>query len=160
MNRVSTTLGRALFAVLALAVGGQLAALPWYRLLINDTNSIDGTLYLWEKNALPNKGELAVLKWKGGAGYAPNTLMFKWIKGVSGDDVQTEAQTVKINGVPVAEALSVSAKGTPMLLIQAQTIPSDFFFVANSVPNSFDSRYAAFGLVSKDAIVGRAHKVF
>jgi conjugal transfer pilin signal peptidase TrbI len=160
MKPMSSRLGWISTAVLALVVCVQLAALPWFRLFINETNSIDGTLYVWEKNVLPNKGELVVLQWKGGAGYATNTLMFKSIRGVSGDAIETLEQTVNINGVPVAQALLVSATGTPLKTIQAQTIPPGFFFVTNPARNSFDSRYDAFGLVSKDAIVGRAHKVF
>lgn len=145
---------------LALAVCIQLAAMPWYRLFINETNSVDGTLYVWEKNVVPKKGELAVLRWKGGAGYAQDTLMFKSIHGVTGDFIETREGTVSINGQAVARVLSLSPSGTPIHPIQTQTIPGDHFFVSNPAANSFDSRYEAFGLVSKQDIVGRAHKVF
>jgi conjugal transfer pilin signal peptidase TrbI len=152
--------GKVCGGLMLAAIAAQVIAMPWYRLFENPTHSISGTIFVWEKNVIPKKGELAVLKWKGGSGYAPDTLMFKSIIGVPGDVITVENTRVFINGALVAEALPSAPSGKPTPTIPAQTIPLNHFFLKNPAPDSFDSRYEAFGLVATSAIVGKAHKVF
>jgi type IV secretory pathway protease TraF len=145
---------------LAAVIAVQVVAWPKYQLIVNETNSIEGTVFVWEKNQRLEKGQIAILKWKGGAGYETNSLMLKTIVGTPGDSIESIGRQVRVNGVHVADALSHSPSGKPLEVIESQIIPHHAFLAVNPSSNSFDGRYRVFGLLDENVIVGRAHKVF
>jgi conjugative transfer signal peptidase TraF len=160
MHGVFRVLRNTFAALLVVGIVGQLAAYRWYQLYLNETDSVPGRLFLVRKAVDVSKGDTIVMSWRGGGGYPAGTKMLKVIEGVEGEAVNVVGQEVYVADRFIGEALAVSPRGTQIKPIASQIIPAHHLFLKNPSQTSFDSRYAAFGLVSKDSVVGRAHRVF
>jgi conjugal transfer pilin signal peptidase TrbI len=134
---------------------------PYYRLSINLTDSVPFRVFIVDvSKRAPKVGEYVVFKWRGGAGYERGTQFVKRVEGVVDQNISVVGRAVLIDNKPVAHALERSPRGTLLEPIPAQRIASDTFYMSSDGKNAFDSRYAAFGLIHQNDIVGAAWPVF
>lgn len=77
----------------------------------------------------------------------------KQVVGIPGDLIRIEDGVIYISDKVYGKILTHSRSGSPMTPINEGLIPEGYFFVYATHPQSFDSRYAEFGLVSLDQLV-------
>lgn len=85
---------------------------------------------------------------------------FKIVRGLPGDAVTVRGRVVAINGVTVGLAKTHGYDRRPLAPIAPTVIPPGYFYVQGTSPDSFDSRYAASGLVRTDQVIGHAVPLF
>lgn len=128
-----------------------------YQLAVNMTESLPGSVFLIDKShKRAVKGELVAFTWKNAPPIPEGITVIKRVAGVTGDSVKVENRHVLINGLFVGRAKETSRTGEPLVAIDEGLIPQDYFFATGDHPDSFDSRYKRPGLISTDAIKGRA----
>ena len=71
-----------------------------------------------------------------------------------------QGRVVAINGVPVGVAKTHAHDRRPLAPIAPTVIPPGYFYAQGTSSDSFDSRYAASGLVRADQVIGRAVPLF
>lgn len=86
--------------------------------------------------------------------------LFKQIVGLPGDQITIHNQHVFINGQDYGYVYDSSPSGLSLSPISEGVIPEDFVFVYATHPQSFDSRYAEFGLVAKEQLKERLWPIF
>lgn len=86
--------------------------------------------------------------------------LLKQIVGLPGDQILIRDQHVFINDTDYGYIHQVSPSGLVLSAISEGIIPEDFFFVHATHPQSFDSRYAEFGLVEKMQLKERLWPIF
>lgn len=80
----------------------------------------------------------------------------KIIAGLPGDAITVnESGEVRVAGRLIGKALAVSPSGKSFTPVAEGVIPEGYAFMAASHPNSFDSRYASFGLIPLNSIRAR-----
>lgn len=89
-----------------------------------------------------------------------NQPLFKQVSGVPGDEVAVAGRHIYVNGRYVGTAKPRTFDGWPLAPIAPTVIPEGYYFVSGSSPDSFDSRYAASGLVRADQIISRVEPWF
>jgi signal peptidase I len=109
----------------------------------------------------PARGEVILFSHKLGD---TNSLLFKRVIGVGGDEVSGKSGSIVVNGSrsPYAQAQPVcgSPIKAPTALeelprFDAVKVPPGYFFViGDNLLNSFDSRFPQFGLVSSEELRG------
>lgn len=128
-----------------------------YQLAVNMTESLSGSVFLIDKShKRAVKGELVAFTWKNATPIPDGITVIKRVAGVSGDTVSVQNRNVLINGISIGRAKETARTGEPLKVIGDCVIPKDHFFAAGDHPDSFDSRYLRPGLISTDAIKGRA----
>jgi conjugal transfer pilin signal peptidase TrbI len=80
---------------------------------------------------------------------------FKVIRGLPGDAVTVSGRNVFVGSDFIGRAKTATFDGRPLDPIAPTIIPQGFLFVQGASPDSFDSRYAASGLVRQDQLLGR-----
>jgi len=80
---------------------------------------------------------------------------FKIVRGLPGDAVTVSGRDVFVGGEFVGRAKDRAFDGRPLAPIASVVIPPGFLFVQGLGADSFDSRYAASGLVRHDQLLGR-----
>jgi conjugal transfer pilin signal peptidase TrbI len=105
------------------------------------------------------RGEFVLFRFEGSAALDYPGLarqpFFKMVRGLPGDKITVENRRVFINGELVGVAKPQTFDHRPLAPIAAGVIPPGHLFVQGSSPDSFDSRYAAIGLVRKEQLLGR-----
>ncbi|MGY6268661.1 S26 family signal peptidase [Achromobacter denitrificans] len=94
-------------------------------------------------------------------GYLPEHIpLLKRVGAVAPQHVCIVAGQVRIDGVPVAAALSTDRLGRPLSFWPQcrRLMPGELFLLSVTNPASFDSRY--FGPVSASAVIGVAHPIW
>jgi conjugal transfer pilin signal peptidase TrbI len=86
--------------------------------------------------------------------------LFKQVVGLPGDQIVILDQHVFINGINYGYIYENSPSGILLSPIKHELVPEEFFFVHATHPQSFDSRYAEFGLVAKDQLKERLCPIF
>ncbi len=86
--------------------------------------------------------------------------LIKQVLGKFQDHIQVESDNVWINEQWVGRAKTYSKTGKALNPIKPQRVPQNYFFVAGTHLDSFDSRYQEFGLLSRDRIIARAYPLF
>lgn len=76
--------------------------------------------------------------------------LVKQIAGLPGDEVRILNQCVYVNDIPSGELKTHSKSGKEFSPTPEGEIPAGQCFVSSPHPDSFDSRYAEFGLVQID----------
>jgi len=80
---------------------------------------------------------------------------FKIVRGLPGDAVTVAGRDVFVAGEWVGRAKERAFDGRPLAPIAPVVVPPGFLFVQGLGADSFDSRYAASGLVRQDQLLGR-----
>jgi signal peptidase I len=108
----------------------------------------------------PQRGDLIVLK------HEPmSSLLIKRVIGLPGDVVSQTGDTILVNGQALKIAEQSKVCGQPrretfsasaaIIFEETRITAGAFFVVGDNLPNSFDSRTQAFGVVTQDQIEGR-----
>lgn len=85
---------------------------------------------------------------------------FKVIRGVAGDRVTVREQHAYVNGVDMGRVKPHTLDGRPLAPIADTIIPPGHYYVQGTGADSFDSRYAASGLVRTEQIIARVLPLF
>ena len=81
----------------------------------------------------------------------------KTVRGLPGMTVAVaEDGTIRLDGEPVGRAKTHALDGRPLAAVAPGVIPAGHYFLHADHPDSYDSRYAEIGLVSRARILGRA----
>ena len=160
-HRVST---RRTAWVLIGAAGALLAAVaashPWLVWSWNFSTSLPGSLFVTVRDRLPAPGELVTYRWPGGYGYPAGSLFHKRVAGRAGEAIAWDGREVRVAGVAIGAARARTRDARPLAPLPAGAIAPGEYFVHTAHPDSFDSRYAAHGLVRRAQVVGTAWRVF
>lgn len=134
---------------------------PWYRLGINGTDSLPGTLYLVFKHENPDtRGNLVAFYPPENRFYPKDMFFIKKAIGMPGDKVTRQGQDFYLNGEYIATAKTHSQSGKLLDPGPTGIIPNDHYFVWTPHPDSYDSRYEDIGWIPKDRVIGRAVRLF
>lgn len=132
-----------------------------YAFSFNVSNSLNGTLYLLEKNKLPSRNDYAAFKYPSDFIYPRNSHFLKRAVGVAGDTVESKNNQFFVNGQPVGRAMPVTSQGIPIEESQFKgIIPAGYYYMMGDHPKSLDSRYKVVGLISSQMIIGRGFLLF
>lgn len=146
------------------SVVGTLAAYslsPWYELVVNQSNSLPGTLYVLDKTRAPVCGDITVLDMPTDGRFYRGSRMIKKVRGCAGDMVSRKGRKLFINGLRVGYAMQTSTDGKYALYAaSATTIPPNKVYLSASHPQSYDSRYASYGLRDITELLGTAYPIF
>lgn len=152
-----------LLPMLLLLIADRLIA-PHYRLAVNESDSLPGTLFLVKAGVLPRcgptMGEHVQIEMQPGARWYSGVRLLKVAKGCPGDLIHTEGRKVYINDWFAGEAVPALEDGTPMAMVSPGVIPEGHYYLWASHPSSFDSRYAEFSLIADQQIIGTARRIF
>ena len=132
------------------------------KLIWNRTNSApiglywlgDGPLTLNRWAVVSARSKAAI--WASAHGFTgPNWLLLKRIRGLPGDEICRESQTIMINQIPVAEALLEAQGGLELPRWQGcHVLQKGEVFLLNDHPRSLDGRY--FGVMKDSDLDGAA----
>ncbi len=140
---------------------GMYAASPWYVLLVNRSDSLPQTLFLLDKTRAPGCGDYTAFDMPRDARFYRGSRMIKHIRGCAGDIVHVEGPRVLINNQPAGLAMRRSSNGQYTLQrIDPIVIPHGKVYLAARHAQSYDSRYASFGLRNTSELLGTARPLF
>jgi conjugal transfer pilin signal peptidase TrbI len=144
-----------------LLTAGVYAASPWYELLVNRSNSLPQTLFLLDKTRAPSCGDYTALDMPRTSRFYRGARMIKHISGCAGDRIHVKDRAVFINDLPVGVAMTRSSNGRYLLeQIEVGVIPRGKVYLSATHPQSYDSRYASFGLRDASELLGAARPLF
>lgn len=134
--------------------------LPLVPVLFNWTPSLPyHVAILRPLRAPPAEGDYILYRFEGQAVHEYPGLrgqpFFKQVAGLPGQTVTVVDRQVYVDGRAMGQAKPRTFDGRPLAPIPPMVIPEGHYFVRGSSADSFDSRYAASGLVRSDQIVGR-----
>ena len=89
-----------------------------------------------------------------------DATVIKRVRGVEGDRLEVDGHVVRINGSEVGRAKPAGRRGEVLTPIASGIIPEGYIYVAGTHRDSFDSRYAEFGLVPVELVEGEADALF
>lgn len=137
-----------------------LALSPWIRVGINGTDSLPGLLYLVLKRQAPQgRHDLVAFYPPENRFYRDGMVFIKRVAGLPGDEVTRKGGDFFINGAHIATAKTHSRSGVALKPGPTGVIPAGRYFVWTPHPDSYDSRYADFGWISKARLIGRVVRV-
>jgi len=137
---------------------------PHVPVLFNWTPSLPYRVAVMEYGGKgPSRGDYVVFAFEGPAradypGLAGQPF-FKIVRGIAGDRVTVLGRDVYVNGEFVGRAKSRAFDGRRLEPIAEGVIPQGFLYVQGTGVDSFDSRYAASGLVRGERIIGRVRPI-
>jgi len=120
-----------------------------YGIRYNSSQSLPQKLYLAVPAISPKIGQIVTFCLP-----ASQVTFAKLMMGLPGDFIEVKNQKIYING---SEKGAIVDAFTP---IESGIIPDGFCFVLGMHPESFDSRYAEFGLVPQDSIKEQLWPIF
>lgn len=158
-RRRAAALAAAVLASGALALA-VLRADGRYLLAANASTSLPGALYLIDtrRAAGPHaRGDIVAFAFDGSPwGFAPERPWAKRVAGLPGDLIERRAGAIWVNGREVAQLNPPTMLRGLLSPAGRGRVPPGRLFVVGAAPDSFDSRYAEFGLVPAAAIIGPA----
>jgi conjugal transfer pilin signal peptidase TrbI len=115
----------------------------------NHSDSLPNKIYFSMPPNLIERGNLVDFQLSNSS-----AVFAKVVAGIPGDQISILRNTVYVNDQRIGDVLDFrepTAEGM---------IPSGFFFMQGTHPESFDSRYAEFGLVPQNAIRDKLWPIF
>lgn len=133
----------------------------FYKPALNRTQSLPYSFFIIEKNNRDVKaGDFAAFIPKRRSTGGFELTFVKEIACTAGHSLSFEDGVFYCDGRPVARPKERSLKGEKLEPLKARVIEEDEFFVRGTHPDSYDSRYEAFGLIPRCALIGKARPVF
>lgn len=117
-------------------------------------------MFLVVKGGQFEKGDFVGFYSDGNGLYENKTIFTKIVAGAMGDRIEVIKQDYFVDGVLIGKAKKISSKGIRLENSPEGVISNNEYFMYSPAEDSFDSRYAAIGLVSAEDIIGRAHPLF
>ena len=130
----------------------------FWMIAINQTGSLQYTLFLVRKSVLPVKGQYIIFRAPGNGLY--NKPFIKLVGGVEGDAVTRDGYSYYVNGKYIGKAKEFSKSGNPVKLGPVGDIPQGNYFVYTNNKDSYDSRYEEIGWVKSSNIIGVAYPIY
>lgn len=131
---------------------------PYGELAYNHTHSISKKWFFVVWHKIPNRGQLIIFKNPHQHIYPANSQWVKYLRGIPGDHLEILGDKVLVNGNLIALANTNGPDGHRLTPLSFNgTIPSHQYMALGTSPDSFDSRYAEFGLVGEDQILGTGY---
>jgi conjugative transfer signal peptidase TraF len=128
-----------------------------YGVQVNITESLPQRLFLIEKkNFTLAKGDYVAFYTLRDATGGYRLPFIKQVRCTPGDTVTSHLGSVFCNGELIAEAKTHSLKGEPLKATDSYVLKPGEWFVTGFHKDSLDSRYAMFGPVSENQVIGRA----
>jgi conjugal transfer pilin signal peptidase TrbI len=146
-----------------------LAACYWlvtanYRLLPNASNSIGVSWFVVRIHEPVERGHFVAFRAPRNGIYPDSLWWVKRVVGVGGDLITRRDDTYLVNGREVGVARRHGQTGRVMELLAVpaggRVLESHELFVLGDHPFSFDSRYAAIGVIDRSKTIGRAHAIY
>lgn len=132
-----------------------------FEFAINVSDSLPGSVFIIQKGVQPARGDYVAFVYRNDFLFPRGMHLLKRVAGISGDTVNSRDHKYHVNGEFVGKALPVTSKGLPISESGLNgAIPSGYYYAQADHPRSFDSRYAALGLVPSDSVIGKAYRVF
>jgi conjugal transfer pilin signal peptidase TrbI len=131
-----------------------------FGIVINLSKSLPQKVWIIHLHKIPKRGDYVVFKAPPQTGLSPKITLLKQVRGVPGDVVQNLYGHFFINNEYIAQAKSHSLKGEPLEPGFEGRLKEGEYYVHSPHPDSFDSRYAAMGLIHGDTIVGVAYALW
>lgn len=120
-----------------------------YGICYNTSASLNESLFLSIPIRIPVIGDIVAFT------HSQSSITFaKRVVGMPGDVVEIKNKSIYINGFDKGKILE------PFRAINEGIIPADFYFMLGNHPESFDSRYAEFGLVPIKLIKAKLCPIF
>lgn len=119
----------------------------------NITESLPYKHFFIVKNSNVSKGDYILFDAPPSSKYSGMKLV-KQVAGVEGDQVLVEKNHVFINWIEVGVAKEHSKSGDVLIVTHELEIPPGKYYVATEHSDSYDSRYAEFGLIDEKNIIG------
>jgi conjugal transfer pilin signal peptidase TrbI len=137
------------------------SASPWYELIVNRSDSLPGSVYFLDKTKAPLCGDTTVLDMPVESRFYRGWRLIKIIKGCTGDVISNNGQEIFINNHSAGVSMARTSNNQYELFpIGVGAIPGDKVYLATSHRNSYDSRYASFGLRDRSELLGTAYLLF
>lgn len=140
-----------IFRITIAALCGLTLLIFWngYGLRINHTNSLPSTLYLSHRVDKIQLNDTVTFQLP-----QSHVKLAKIVAGLPGDIVEVLHHKLYINGIELGSIVD------PFVPIYSGVIPEGYFFALGVHPESFDSRYAEFGLVPQTTVRERLWSIF
>lgn len=165
MDKVSITDRRlwrfVIIGVVVMLIVRQLLVSFAPKIVFSQSESLDQSVFIVRQVEAPLKrGDYVTFKVPENP-FIGRPTFTKRVAGIPGDEiVVTENNEVLVAGELVGIAKPKTRKGEDLFPTKISKIPDNFYFVAGDHIDSYDSRYASFGLVPKYDIGGLAKPVF
>ena len=139
---------------------------PVVPLVFNITGSLPYTVAIVIRNPGPiRRGDFVVFSFEGdtrsvkapGLAHEP---FFKRVAGLPGDLVEVHDRDVFVAGEHLGRAKARTKAGVALEPIHSMVIPAGSYYVQGTMPDSFDSRYTAVGLVLHENIAYKVRPLF
>lgn len=148
------------FPVVLWSMAALLAFGRAYLVALNLTESLPGTIFLIEKDVMPERGELVAFRWEPDWPYPRGCIFVKKLVGLPGSVVSAKGRVFFVDGDPVGRAKERARTGEALDIGPTGSIPDGHYYVAGIHPDSLDSRYRLTGWIGRNQIVGKAYRVF
>ncbi len=136
-------------------------ASPWYELIVNRSDSLPGSVYFLDKTKAPQCGDTTVLDMPVDNRFYRGWRLIKIIEGCTDDVISKTGQEIFINNHSVGVSMARTSNNQYELFpIGIGAIPGNKVYLATSHRNSYDSRYASFGLRDRSELLGTAYLLF
>lgn len=130
-----------------------------YRIALSKSESLETAIFFIKPiDSLPERGDYLYFT-------APNNPYFsgpavKRVVGLPGDAIEIVDRDVIVGGSRIGRAKPLTRMGDPLTPVELTVVPENYVFVAGDHIDSFDSRYAEFGLVPGYLILGTGRAIF
>ncbi|TAG49794.1 MAG: hypothetical protein EAZ30_02865 [Betaproteobacteria bacterium] len=135
-----------------------------YRLLPNASNSLGVSWFVVRLHEPVAREHFVAFRAPNNGLYPESLWWVKRVVGVGGDVVTRRDDTYFVNGREMGVARRSGQTGRAMELLSVpesgRVLGINELFVMGDHPYSFDSRYAAIGVVDRNATIGRAHAIY
>lgn len=149
-------LGGLLILVASLVALG--ASQDRYRLGLNLTGSLPGSVFLIDaarREGPFERGEIVAFQFDGSRwGYPATGIWAKRVAGLPGEEVDVTGQAVLVAGRTAARLDAGVLERGGVRPLDAATVPAGELFVLGDSSDSFDSRYAEFGFLPQEEVLG------
>jgi conjugal transfer pilin signal peptidase TrbI len=128
-----------------------------YGVHLNLTESLPQRVFLIEKkNFALERGDYVAFYTPREATGGYRLPFVKQVRCLPGDKVTSHEGSLFCNGELIAEVKTHSRKGEPLTASGSYELKPGEWFVTGLHKDSFDSRYAVFGPVNENQVIGRA----
>ena len=148
------------FPIVLWGMAALLAFGRFYLVALNLTESLPGTIFLIEKNVMPERGELVAFRWEPDWPYPHGSIFVKKLIGLPGSTITAKGRDFFVDGEPVGHAKERARTGEALDIGPTGHIPDECYYVAGIHPDSLDSRYRLTGWISRNQIIGKVYLVF
>ena len=126
----------------------------------NFSPSVPGHLFYVIRGGEIHRGNVIAYRWHGDSHFPAGAIFLKFVGGVPGDVITVINRDYWVAGHHVGLAKTQLKDGEKLLATPAGVVPAGHLFLYGTHKDSFDSRYAMYGLADIEAVIGQAHALF